>query len=363
MSEFPLKELVTHWIRPEIRRLSAYAVPDATGMIKLDAMENPHAWPLELRPDWSRVLGEVLVNRYPDPRARALKARLREAMAVPEGMDLLLGNGSDEIIQMIALSLATPGRALLSVEPSFAMYQMIATLCGMKYVGVPLRAHDFGLDMPAVIQAIEVEQPAVVFLSYPNNPTGNLFAEADILRIIDEAPGLVVIDEAYSPFTDHSLMHRLGQLDNLLVMRTLSKMGLAGLRLGLLAGPRAWLSEINKTRLPYNINVLTQAAAELALGHPEVLHGQANAIRCERARLFEALNRLPGLTVYPSEANFILFNTGPGRAKAVFEGLKKAGILIKKLHGAHPLLTDCLRVTVGTPAENDAFLGALGALI
>jgi len=363
MSELPLKELVTHWVRPEIRELSAYAVPDATGMVKLDAMENPYAWPQELRPEWSRALGEIDVNRYPDPRAGALKARLRKAMAVPTGMDLLLGNGSDEIIQMIAMALAGPGRALLSVEPGFVMFRMIATFCALKYVGVPLRSDDFGLDMPAMVQAIEEHQPAVVFLAYPNNPTGNLFAEKDIIEIIHQAPGLVVVDEAYAPFADHSFMARLGQDDNLLVMRTVSKMGLAGLRLGLLAGPRDWLAEIDKTRLPYNVNVLTQAAADLALAHPEVLEEQTRAVRTERARLLEALRRLPGLTVYPSEANFILLRTAQGRASAVFEGLNTAKVLIKKLDGGHPMLADCLRVTVGTPQENDAFLKALGRLL
>jgi histidinol-phosphate aminotransferase len=363
MAESSLEELIARWVRPEIREIAAYPVPDASGLIKLDAMENPYPWPEALRGEWSALLAAVDVNRYPDPQAMPLKAALREAMAVPEGMDLLLGNGSDEIIQMLAMTLAAPGRSVLSVEPGFVMYRMIATFCGMGYQGVALKADDFGLDLPAILEAIGRHRPALVFLAYPNNPTGNLFDESAMTRIIDASPGVVVVDEAYAPFTDRSFMGRLGARDNLLVMRTLSKMGLAGLRLGLLAGPPRWLRQIDKTRLPYNVNVLTQAAATLALGHREVLDAQARAIRAERAVLLEALSRLPGIRAYPSEANFILFRTPAGRAPAIFEGIRRRGVLIKKLDGAHPMLADCLRVTVGRPEENAAFLQALGGVL
>ncbi|MGD8310292.1 MAG: histidinol-phosphate transaminase [Chromatiales bacterium] len=363
MSGSTVDRLIARWVRPEIREIAAYAVPDASGLIKLDAMENPYTWPEDLRGEWSDLLAGVDVNRYPDPRAGALKAALREAMGVPEGMGLLLGNGSDEIIQMLAMTLAAPGRSVLSVDPGFVMYRMIATFCGMGYAGVPLRTDDFGLDLPATLRAIETHRPALVFLAYPNNPTGNLFDESAMLSIIDASPGLVVVDEAYAPFTDRSFMSRLGEHPNLLVMRTLSKMGLAGLRLGLLAGPAEWLAQIDKTRLPYNVNVLTQAGAALALRHREVLERQAGAIRAERGRLFSALAGMDGIRAYPSEANFILFRVPGGRATEVFEGVKAGGVLIKKMDGAHPLLADCLRVTVGTPGENAAFLEALGAVL
>jgi histidinol-phosphate aminotransferase len=354
-----LQQLVEHWVRPEIRALSAYHVPDAKGLIKLDAMENPYTWPDSLRDEWATLLKETDVNRYPDPHASGLVERLREAMAIPAGMDVLLGNGSDEIIQMIAMALAGPNRALLSVEPGFVMYKMIAGFCGMKYVGVPLKADDFGLDMPALLQAMEETQPAVVFLAYPNNPTGNLFDRADVEEILQAAPGLVVIDEAYAPFTDLSFMGELGRYDNLVVMRTVSKMGLAGLRLGLLAGPAQWLAEFDKVRLPYNINVLTQASADFALRHQDVFDRQTAAIRAERTRLSEALETMSGLELFPSQANFILVRVPAGRAGQVFEGLKDEGVLIKKLDGSHPMLADCLRLTVGTVAENDALIQAL----
>lgn len=352
-------ERVAEWVRPEIRALSAYHVPDSSGLIKLDAMENPYVWPEAVRDEWAEVARGLDVNRYPHPQAPALKERLRAAMGVPEGAELLLGNGSDEIIQTIVLALAGPDRTVLTVEPGFVMYRMIATFAGMRYCGVPLRAADFALDVPALREAIDRHRPAVVFVAQPNNPTGNRFDEAALVEVIEATPGLVVVDEAYAPFTDASLLPRLGEWPNLVVMRTVSKMGLAGLRLGYLAGPAAWLAEFDKVRLPYNVNVLTQRAAELALRHKPVLDAQTQAIRAERARLHAALAAIDGVTPFPSEANFILFRVRPGRAKAVFEGLRARGVLIKSLDGAHPLLADCLRVTVGTPDEDAAFLAAL----
>ena len=358
-----LEELVEHWVRPEIHALGAYQVPDASGLVKLDAMENPYVWPEALRSEWMELLRATDVNRYPDPRAPQLTQQLRESMAIPEGMDILLGNGSDELIQMIAVGLSGPGRAVLSVDPGFVMYRMIATFCDMKYVGVPLRADDFSLDLPAVLQALDEMQPAVVFLAYPNNPTGNLFDADAIRKIIAAAPGLVVVDEAYAPFTDRSFVSELGRYDNLLIMRTVSKMGLAGLRLGYLAGPAAWLAQFDKVRLPYNINVLTQVSAAFALRHRAVFDAQTQTVRTSRAELFKRLDALSGIRVFPSDANFLLFRTESRSAPEVFQGLRQAGILIKLLDGVHPLLADCLRVTVGLPEENDRFISTLQDLV
>lgn len=358
-----LQTLVRAWVRPEIRALSAYHVPEAEGLIKLDAMENPYTWPEGLRAEWLELLHGVDVNRYPHPQAPAVRAGLREAMGVPDGMELLLGNGSDELIQMLAMTVGGPGRVVLSVDPGFVMYRMIATFMGMEYVGVPLQADGFGLDMEALLAAIERHRPALVFLAYPNNPTGNLFGADELERVIAASPGLVVVDEAYAPFTDASFMPQLGRWPNLLVMRTVSKMGLAGLRLGLLAGPGEWIGEIDKTRLPYNINVLTQASAAFALRHKAVFDQQTAAIRLERGRLFDALRGMAGVHPWPSEANFILMRVPAGRAGAIHAGLRERKVLVKNLHGAHPLLADCLRVTVGTPEENGAFLAALAALV
>lgn len=353
-------------IRPEILALSAYHVPPASGMVKLDAMENPYSLPPELRDEIAQLVADAPINRYPDASAASLKASLRQALAIPDGMDIMLGNGSDEIIQIIALAFARPGAVLMSVEPAFVMFRMTAVFAGMKYAGVPLNA-DFSLDMDAMFAAIARHQPAVIFIAYPNNPTGNLFDSEAISRIIEAAPGVVVVDEAYHVFADASFMGKLAQYPNLLLMRTLSKLGLAGLRLGLLAGRPEWLIQLEKLRLPYNIGVVTQLIAEKVLQHHDVLMQQAAAIKAERAIMGERLEALNGIEVFPTDANFILFRVAReddgNEANRVFLGLKERGILIKNLDGYHPLLKNCLRVTVGKPDENTKFLMALQVLL
>jgi histidinol-phosphate aminotransferase len=352
---------VEQWVRPEIRALAAYHVPNPGNLIKLDAMENPYRLPDDLVEGWLDALRQVDMNRYPDPGAQVIKERLRCVMGIPEGQGILLGNGSDELIQILAMAVGGEDRVVMAPEPGFVMYRMIATFIGMRYVGVPLRAEDFSLDLDAMLAAIEAHQPALIFLAYPNNPTGNLWSRSDIETIIGAAPGLVVVDEAYAPFAADSFLEDLGRWDNLLVMRTVSKMGLAGLRLGYLCGPEDWLTEFEKIRLPYNINVLTQASAAFALDHHAVFDEQARLIREERAALDGALRVIEGLQVYPSQANFILYRAPAGRAGAIFESLKARGVLIKNLSGQGGVLADCLRVTVGTPEENARFVEALKA--
>ncbi|MCC6534042.1 MAG: histidinol-phosphate transaminase [Burkholderiales bacterium] len=358
VSPADLDARIARVVRDDIRALAGYRVADASGMIKLDAMENPFGLPGDVRSGLGTLAAAQALNRYPDPEARALKRVLRKTMQVPPGMELLLGNGSDEIIQLLALACARPGASMLGVEPSFAMFPLIARICGLAFVSVPL-AGGFDLDTEAVLAAMARHRPALVLLAYPNNPTGNLFDHAALERIVAQAPGLVVIDEAYHPFARASFMSRLHDFPNLALMRTLSKLGLAGLRLGMLIGRPEWLAHIDKLRLPYNVNVLSQCAAAHVLEHGAILEQQAAAIRAERARLAGALAKLPGVHPYPSEANFILFRVA--RASALYDALKRRGILIKSLAGAHPALADCLRVSVGAPAENDAFLAALTA--
>ena len=343
-------------IREEIRALATYHVPDASGYVKLDAMENPYRLPDDLRAALGQLAHDAAINRYPDAAASTLKARLRESMQIPTGMEILLGNGSDEIIQILAMAIAKPGAVILGLDPSFVMYRMIAAYVGARYVGVPLKV-DFTLDVEATLSAIAEHKPALIFIAYPNNPTGNLFDAAQLTRILDAAQGLVVMDEAYHVFAETSFLSHLARYPNLLVMRTLSKLGLAGLRLGFLVGSAAWLCELDKLRLPYNVNVLTQQVAELVLARSDVLEQQAAAIRTERTQLMQALENLPGVTAYPTAANFILFRVT--QADAVFDKLKGKGILIKNLSRAHPQLANCLRVTVGTPDENTQFLAAL----
>jgi histidinol-phosphate aminotransferase len=349
-------------VRPEIQALTAYHVPDPGNLIKLDAMENPWSWPDSLRAEWCAAVQSISLNRYPDPGAGGLQTDMRRAMGVPEAAAVVLGNGSDELIQMIIQTLAAPGRVVMAPEPTFVMYRQLALVAGLSFAGVPLR-EDFSLDAAALLEAIEVRQPAVIFLAFPNNPTGNLFDAGVIRQILAEAPGLVVVDEAYAPFTDASFMAELPHHDNLLVLRTVSKMGLAGLRLGMLAGAPDWLEQIDKTRLPYNLGSLNQATGRFALQHKSVFDMQAGLIRQDRADLFAGLQAMPQLTVYPSEANFILFRVPRGQAPAIHAGLRDAGILVKILDGSATSLADCLRVTVGTAGENGAFLRALSGLL
>jgi histidinol-phosphate aminotransferase len=376
MSSISASSLAGTLLRQEVLDLHAYHVPDSSGYIKLDAMENPYLVPPALRGEIAEAVAAAAINRYPDPGAVSLKEKIRAATGLPQGMELLLGNGSDELIQLLALALNKPGATLLSVEPSFVMYRMIAIFTGMRYVGVPLKsdlgtsdsgaansglansgAADFSLDLPAMLAAIRREQPALVFLAYPNNPTGNLFPAEAVAQIIAASPGLVVLDEAYYAFASDSFIPHLASYPNLLVMRTFSKLGMAGLRLGFLAGSAAWLEQLEKLRLPYNVGVLTQLVAGKLLQHHEVLLQQAEQIKRDRAKLYQQLNEIAAVKVYPSEANFLLFRVA--NAADVFNGLKQRGVLIKNLSGGHPMLQDCLRVTVGTPDENERFMIAL----
>lgn len=357
-----LGQLIKQWIKPEIRNMTAYHVADSQGMIKLDAMENPYDWDDAIVESWIETLRNVHLNRYPDPGADQVKQQLREVMGIPDQQDIVLGNGSDELIQLLALAVSAPGKTLLTVEPGFAMYRQITQVTELSYQAVALTA-DFELDMPELLAQIEQQQPALIFLAQPNNPTGNLFGEENLRRVIEAAPGLVVIDEAYTPFTDADYLSLLNDYNNVLIMRTLSKAGLAGLRLGLLIGHPRWIAELEKIRLPYNIGVLTQASAEFALQHFEVLRQQTSLIREQRSKLFDDLSAIGELTVWHSEANFILFRTQPNKARAVYDDLCEHRILIRCLDGAHPLLKDCLRVTVGSAAENEAFLKELKAVL
>lgn len=355
------RQLSQQWIRPQIRKLSAYHVPDAGDMIKLDAMENPWGWPPEMIEAWTGRLAGLSLNRYPDPAARELTGCLRDNMQIPADMGVMLGNGSDELIQIVCMAVAGAGRTVLSIEPGFVMYRMIADFTGMDYVGVPLGEDNFDLDEQAMLDAIDRHRPAVVFLTYPNNPTGGLFDRAVMDRVIAACPGLVVVDEAYHAFAQSSYMDRLVDFPNLLVMRTVSKLGLAGLRLGVLAGDVAWINELDKIRLPYNINVLTQATVQFALEYGDVLDQQTAQIRVQREQMYQALSAFPGLHVYPSAANFLLIRLKGHDAEQVFAGLKQRGVLVKNLHRSGSALQGCLRLTVGRPEENQVLLAALQA--
>jgi histidinol-phosphate aminotransferase len=350
-----VRDRIASTVRADVRALSAYRVAKAEGLVKLDAMESPYPPSPALRQRLAARLADVAVNRYPDGPADAVKQALRKALPLGDDAGLIVGNGSDEIIQIITTAIAASGAVVLAPEPTFVMYRHNALVFNLRYVGVPLRA-DFSLDEPAMLAAIAAERPALVWLAYPNNPTGNRFAPGAIERILRAAPGLVVVDEAYYAYADDSFVGRVLEFDNLVVVRTVSKIGMAGLRLGYAVAHPAWIAELDKVRPPYNVNVLTQAAVPVLLESDE-LAGHAATIRRERARLFDALASLPGATAYPSETNFIVLRVAD--ANASFRALLDAGILVKNLDGWHPLLADCLRITVGTPSQNDALVAVL----
>ncbi len=343
-------------IRPDVQAMSAYAVQPSTGMVKLDAMENPFQLPQALQAKLGERLGQVAINRYPGSRIDDLRQALAQSVHLPEGFDLLLGNGSDELISLLSLACATPHAKVLAPVPGFVMYELSAKLQGLAFIGVPLKAN-FELDASAMLQAVAQHQPTLIYLAYPNNPTANLFDDAVIEQIIQASTGLVIIDEAYQPFASRHYLGRMAQHKNVLVMRTLSKFGLAGVRLGYLAGPTELIAQINKVRPPYNVSTLNAEAALFALEHHDEFDRQAQVLRQERTRLMAALAKLPGVQPYPSEANMILVRVP--NAAHTFQALKIRQILVKNVAPQHPLLANCLRLTVGTPEENTLLISSL----
>ena len=370
-----LSRIIQTRIRQDVVSMHAYAIQDSAGMVKLDAMENPHRLPPALQAELGRRLGALALNRYPDGRVNDLRHALARHAQMPDGFELMLGNGSDELISLLAMACdvpVAPGGAqqpacILAPLPGFVMYAMSAQLQGLRFVGVPLTA-DFELDEAAMLAAMREHQPAIVYLAYPNNPTANLWDDQVIARIVDlqaQLGGLVVMDEAYQPFASRSYMAPIkrdpARHQHVLLMRTMSKFGLAGVRLGYMMGPKALIQEIDKLRPPYNVSVLNYECGLFALEHADVFAAQAAELRAQREVLFQALQQLPGVRVWPSEANMILLRVAD--AQQTFEALKRRKILVKNVSKMHPLLANCLRLTVGSAEENRQMLAALQAAL
>ena len=345
-------------LRKELEDLRAYQVANTEGFIKLDAMENPYSLPASIQEQWTACLKETVLNRYPDPHAIKLKQLFFKTFKFSSNLELLFGNGSDELIQLMTLAIAKPDACILTVTPSFSMYKLIANYISVRVIEVPLEKNTFALQTNLICEQIKQNQPALIFLACPNNPTGTLWPLEEVEKIIQEATGLVVIDEAYTPFAAYSMMPLVERYSHALMLRTLSKMGLAGLRLGWLLGAKEWLVELNKLRLPYNINVLTQVSASFALKNINEFYHQADLICQQREFLINKMSEFDEIQVYPSEANFILFKTLNLDAQTVFEHMVENKIMIKNVADKN-LLNNCLRVTVGTDQENQAFLAAL----
>ncbi|MBU0589298.1 MAG: histidinol-phosphate transaminase [Gammaproteobacteria bacterium] len=350
-------------IRQDVQSMHAYAIQDSVGMVKLDAMENPHPLPEGLQQKLGQRLGALALNRYPNGRVNDLRVALAAYAQMPAGHDIMLGNGSDELISLLAMACDVPGASILAPVPGFVMYAMSAQLQGLQFHGVPLTA-DFELDEAAMLAAIETHKPSITYLAYPNNPTANLWDEGVIARLIDavgQQGGLVVMDEAYQPFSSRTWLDQIRaqpeQHGHVLLMRTLSKFGLAGVRIGYMMGPKALIAEVDKVRPPYNISVLNYECALFALEHVDVFSAQAREICAQRAIIFEALSVMPGVKAWPSDANMMLVRVPD--AQKTFDGMKARGVLVKNVSKMHPLLAQCLRLTVGTADENRQMLDAL----
>ncbi len=346
-------------IREEVLSQAAYPVATTPYRIKLDANENPLAIPPELRERFAALLDSVELNRYPEAGSTALAHRFAKAFGV--GSDqVLMGNGSDDLIQILCQALARPGAGVMIPVPTFVMYRIIALNSGLEVAAVPLDK-DFDLDLPAMQEQMATRPPALTFLAWPNNPTGNCFRRERIEAILEAASGIVVVDEAYFHFAGKTFLPDIDRHENLVIFRTLSKVGLAAMRIGLLIGPPALIHELHKVRLPYNLNSLSQTAAGFYLDEEEAFLKQAAEIRRWRAELYSALDALPGIHPRPTEANFIFFSCDfdPDR---VYSHLVQRGILIRNL-STPDLTKGYMRVTVGTREENMEFVEALRDII
>ncbi len=336
-------------VKRDVSRLTAYNAKEIPCRIKLDANESPYGFSSSLK-----VAKSVPTNRYPDPEAKGFKKLISKELGVkPE--NLLHGNGSDELIYYLITAFGGP---VLYPAPTFSMYGIISQAIGEKKIEIWLD-EKFDLDMDKILSVMKSEKPKLIFLSSPNNPTGNCFSFDRILKIIEASRGVVILDEAYQPFSSQKgFLPLLKDYENLIVMRTLSKIGLAALRFGFLIADGRIIEEVNKVRLPFNVNSFSQAIAVAALKEKRNLNFFLRTIVSQRERLLAEMGKMNGIKPFPSEANFILFRARD--ADKVYRGLLKQGILVKNIHD---IIKGCLRVTVGTPDENTAFLKELGKIV
>ena len=346
-------------VREEVLAQKAYSIELVDCRIKLDANENPYGLPDELRSVFMDEIAGIALNRYPEPGLPYLVSRLANYLGVDQ-RSVLVGNGSDEIIQMICMALGKPGACMVVPTPTFVMYRIMGRNLGWRVIEIPLDER-FDLDQAAILEAIALNSPSLIFLSTPNNPTGNTFSSDKIERIIAASPGIVVVDEAYGAFSGKTLLPLMKNHKNLVILRTLSKVGMAAMRVGFLIGPPPLVEEFHKVRLPYNLNTFSQAAAVFYLDHEAIFSGQINDIIQEREKLIEALKNLKGIHPRPSHANFIFFSCA-FESDHVYNYCIQKGILIKNFNGPG-IMKNCMRVTVGTQKENREFINAIQSMI
>jgi histidinol-phosphate aminotransferase len=345
---------IEQWLRSDIRNIDAYHVPASKDMIKLDAMESPFGVPEDLKVEFLKCIEQSEVNRYPEADPSPLKDTLRSLMDIPDEFGILLGNGSDELIQLLALA-CSKDDLIMSFEPSFVMYELVSKYVNLEYFGVQLDSN-FDINLSDALLIIEREKPKIIFIAYPNNPTGNCFDYDAIIEIIKSTNSMVILDEAYYAYSDKSFLSEISNFPNLLVLRTISKIGFAGLRLGLLIGDQETIAQLNKLRLPYNINALTQTSANFLLQDKQRIINNAQIIIEERRRLAHELSLFSKFKVYPSQTNFILVHSED--AHSLHTALKENGILIKGFPKGSKL-SDFIRISVSEPVENNILIDAI----
>ena len=345
---------IEQWLRSDIKNIDAYHVPVSKDMIKLDAMESPFGVPEDLNVEFLKCIEQSEVNRYPEADPSPLKGTLRSLMDIPDEFGILLGNGSDELIQLLALA-CSKDDLIMSFEPSFVMYELVSKYVNLEYFGVQLDSN-FDINLSDALLIIEREKPKIIFIAYPNNPTGNCFDYDAIIEIIKSTNSMVILDEAYYAYSDKSFLSEISNFPNLLVLRTISKIGFAGLRLGLLIGDQETIAQLNKLRLPYNINALTQTSANFLLQDKQRIINNAQIIIEERRRLAHELSLFSKFKVYPSQTNFILVHSED--AHSLHTALKENGILIKGFPKGSKL-SDFIRISVSEPVENNILIDAI----
>ncbi len=346
------------YIRKEILNLSGYRLKSYPDTIKLNQNEIPYDIPGELKAKVLEKLVRISWNRYPFSQPYTLRNKLAQTLQWPEE-GLLLTNGSNVLIQAILMASALKSR-VLTLTPSFSLYEIEAEILGNKVDLVPL-GENFSFPLEVLLQKIKKNPPQVIFIANPNAPTANLFPANEIIELIEQAPCLVVVDEAYFQFADTHLFSQLRHHKNLILLRTFSKaLGLGAIRVGYAAGDPEIIQEISKVTLPYCVSGLNEILAESILEHPELVEKRVTEIKINRARLYQGLMNLAGVKTYPSQTNFIIFQVND--APKVFEELVKEKVLVRDVSHS-PDLENTLRVTVGTPEENARFLQALEKIV
>ena len=347
--------------RPELAELSAYDAKEPRAEINLAANENPSNLPHELVANMAQRLPEFAFNRYPDPMANALRTQIADANGL-DPCNVLVGNGGDELIFDLMLAWGGPGRTLLTAPPTFAMYEIDARLTGTEIAEVPRRAKDFSIDEEAFMARLSRGGVDIVMVSHPNNPTGNLAPETLLIDVLKATDALVLVDEAYFEFSRHTMRPHMERHPNLVILRTFSKaFSLAGLRVGYLLAHEDVVTELTKVRQPYSVDRFSQWAAGLVFRERVVFESQIQELLRQRDVVEHGLARIPHITVFGSEANFVLFRVE--RAAAVWRDLLHShGILVRDVSRV-PGCEDCLRVTIGAEKENRAFLAAMEELM